>query len=319
MVAVTLHTAPVSLLWYWINERHSIYLRRSRGEPKPWTDDDIFKDYKFTNVFRELDRGTVWLRENFLEPHRYPKHEPFCLALDDAPGIETTDCDCGARAELDAQIVGNVAWYRMFNLWTTGEYLGWQTEWDSRLIGHKLRIKQDIGHRIFTNAHIVWSEEGRSKMEAVVDYAAAVWDARYSIVFDARVTNSLEAIFNRLIRFRGIGNFIAYEIVTDLRHTHVLRRATDINTWANMGPGAKRGLQRLGMPCKNQAEGLASMRMLLDRVRTSETDRDGCAVMPEIVERIELRDIEHSLCELDKYCRVKFDEGKPRMTYPGRK
>jgi hypothetical protein len=59
--------AEESLFWYWISERHSIFLRRQEGKPKPWTDDPILRDYKFTNPFRENDRGTVWLRENFLE------------------------------------------------------------------------------------------------------------------------------------------------------------------------------------------------------------------------------------------------------------
>jgi hypothetical protein len=59
-----------SVFWYYLNERYSIYLKRKAGMPKPWTEDPIFLSYKFTNVFREHDRGTTWLRENFLEPHK---------------------------------------------------------------------------------------------------------------------------------------------------------------------------------------------------------------------------------------------------------
>lgn len=30
-----------------------------------------------------------------------------------------------------------------------------------------------------------------------------------------------------------------------------------------------------------------------------------------------MRDVEHSLCEFDKYRRVQLDEGRPRSKYPG--
>jgi hypothetical protein len=284
---MTLRAAPVSLFWYWINERHNIYLRRSRGEPKPWTDDDIFKDYKFTNVFRELDRGTVWLRENFLEPHH-----------SDDPEL----------------LLFNVAWYRMFNLWTTGQLLGWQTNWWSDQVKTTLHAAALHDERVFTNAHIVWSEEGRSKIDAVVDYATAIWNDRNKLAKLSLQGQSLALTFNLLIDYRGIGNFIAYEIVTDLRHTRVLGNAFDIDSWANLGPGAKRGLQRLDMPCKNQMEGLSSMRELLRQANGRCFENIGSHVPS-----LELRDIEHSLCEFDKYCRVKFGEGTPRMTYNGRK
>src|SRR5579864_4281987 len=91
-----LHTAPESLFWYWIGERHSIYLKKQAGLPKPWTVDLILQQYKFTNPFRENDRGTVWLREHFLEPHR---NDPLEL------------------------IAFNICWYRMFNWYKTSGYL----------------------------------------------------------------------------------------------------------------------------------------------------------------------------------------------------
>lgn len=51
-------------------ERHAIYLRRRAGMQKPWTNDPVLRDYKITNVFRELDKTTVHLRELVREPLR---------------------------------------------------------------------------------------------------------------------------------------------------------------------------------------------------------------------------------------------------------
>ena len=61
--------ASLKDFWYWVNERHSIYLRKAAGDPRPWTKDPILQRYKFTNVFRELDMGTKWLRECIILPH----------------------------------------------------------------------------------------------------------------------------------------------------------------------------------------------------------------------------------------------------------
>lgn len=49
--------------WQFVRDRHDIYLKREAGEPPPWTDDPILSTRRFTNVVRELDRGTIWLRE----------------------------------------------------------------------------------------------------------------------------------------------------------------------------------------------------------------------------------------------------------------
>ena len=45
-------------------ERHKIYLRRSAGQPFPWTDDPILQKYKFNNIYRELDKTTIWIKDS---------------------------------------------------------------------------------------------------------------------------------------------------------------------------------------------------------------------------------------------------------------
>lgn len=286
-----LATAPESLLWYWISERHAIWLRRQAGQPKPWTFDPILRDYKFTCPFRENDRGTVWLRENFLTPHR-----------DDDLGL----------------IAFNICWYRLFNWWGTGKVLGWQTNWQPDVRRAVLEVAQASGHQVFTGAHIVYSPPGRGKIEAIVDVCTHLWGLRYQIAHQADTTKRLERVFDLLKTVHCVGGFMAYEMVTDMRHTRLLEDATDIMTWCNIGPGAKRGLQRLGLPVT-----LESMRGLLARgndrwVHPEVFDgADPTFRLPQDYPLLEMRDIEHSLCEFDKFCRVKFGEGQPRSKYQG--
>lgn len=113
---------------------------------------------------------------------------------------------------------------------------------------------------------------------------------------------------------------MAYEIVTDMRHTRLLEDATDIYTWANPGPGAKRGLRRLGLPSTPDAKAITSMRGLLERhvyIAEQFDDKDADGAELSNLPMVEMRDIEHSLCEFDKYCRVKFGEGEPRSKFAG--
>lgn len=274
-----LHQAPESLFWSFITERHAIYLRRTAGEPKPWTQDPILRDYKFTNIFRELDRGTVWLRENFLEPHR-----------DDDLGL----------------VAFNACWYRMFNWYKTAEALGWQDDWNTERNINLLEARAAAGHQIFTGAHMLKSETGKSKIQSICEVCAELYHicvAAGALVECCQEEKSLQVVFEILRTVPFVGPFLAYEMVTDMRHTRLLEDAHDINSWANVGPGAARGLSRLGM-----APTLASMRDLLARSQEN---------LPSDFPLLELRDIEHTLCEHDKYCRVFYWEGRPRSKYPG--
>jgi len=284
-----------NLFWYWVNERHMIYLRSKVSQlPKPWTKDPILQEYKFTNVFRQLDTGTLWLSEHFLEPHR------------------------GAPLDL---LAFNICWYRMFNWTGTGGALGWCKDWPVKRIISTLSALKNEGYQIFTGAHIIHSEPGEPKIDSITKVCRHIFRARKDIVEVARDTRSLEATYTELKKHRHVGSFLAYEMVSDMRWTRLLEDAHDINTWANPGPGAMRGLSRLQMPATEKT-GVDSMRTLLaqQHLLRSEQETSGWPgrYKADWTPVLEMRDIEHSLCEFDKYSRVKFGEGKPRGRYPGR-
>jgi hypothetical protein len=41
-------------------EREHIRIKRMAGEPYPWSDDPVFRDWRFCNVHREHDKTTEW-------------------------------------------------------------------------------------------------------------------------------------------------------------------------------------------------------------------------------------------------------------------
>jgi hypothetical protein len=263
------------LFWYWINERHKIYLKRQTRVLKPWTEDKVLQTFKFTNAFRELDTGTVWLRENFREPH----------------------------AEEGPLLIANTAFYRMFNWIPTAEAMGWCKEWSTEVFEERIKGLSQT----FTNCHMTHGDTGEEKWFSNAKTIEKIFEEKDRLFSEMRRVKTLQYAFELMKEFHLIGPFISYEIVTDLRHTVVLEDATDINSWANTGPGAKRGLKRI-FPEIGNREYLDHMIWLL---------RESSKNLHPHVPKLELRDIEHSLCEFDKWARAFFGEGRPRNYYPG--
>lgn len=148
-----------------------------------------------------------------------------------------------------------------------------------------------------------------------------IWKERKRLVGLCKKDCRLEALHSELVKFPHLGGFMAYEIVCDLRYTKLLRNASDILTWSNLGPGAARGLQRLrGIPIKVPRTGMKDARpkppkdwleiFQTLRMKVNET-------LPENVKLFELREIEHSLCEYDKYERILFGQGRSKRKYNG--
>ena len=81
-------------------------------------------------------------------------------------------------------------------------------------------------------------------------------------------------------------------------------------TWANPGPGAKRGLNRIYDRALNKQ--MKSNLFITEMQDLLELSPD---FIHGQVPSLEMRDIEHSLCEFDKYERVLNGEGKPRSIY----
>lgn len=276
-------------LWDWMSLRHSVYLKKAEGEAPPWTDDVVLNQYRFCNVFRELDTVTQWLREEWREPYSESPHLwiAVCLA-------------------------------RQINWPPTLDEVGFPKDgYDANAIREALAARKARGEKVYTGAYMISAPSGVFQGMDKPEYTAhivvgALWDARekFDDMFRDGRQPEMSEVHAWLRQFRGWGDFMAYEVVTDLRHTRYLRNAPDINTWAVAGPGAIRGLNRLhDRPFKRsmtQKQALVEMRELLDLSR---------GALPDWMPTLELRDIEHSLCETDKWLRVSSGQGRLRSKY----
>ena len=272
---------------YWQRERENIRLQKEVLElPAPWTDDVILQDFKFCQVYREDDRTTRWFKKHIREP------------LADNPDV------------LMATVI-----FRWFNHIDTGRTLiehDLLKNWDRKKAIDEI-TKQP---KWITGAYIIKTPNGMDKVTGVAECISHMWEQRYALL-DKIENNprSLEQCWTWLRDFPYMGPFMAYEVVTDLRHTYLLRDANDIMTWANAGPGAMRGLNRLtGRELgysKRSHDWVGEMNDLYKiveaRLPFSITMRNDMSY--------EMREIEGGLCEFDKYSRIFKGEGRTRSVY----
>ncbi len=271
-------------LWEWVSKREAVRVKKDAGEPGPWTDDPILATYRFCNVRREDDRGTVWIRENIR--NNWPDHPHLWFMLCIARQINWPDTLY--------DIIENGAWP------DREEFRTWQ-------IADTLNARKARGEKVYTGAYMISApaKKGACKQHYIADTVlGALWNRRD---YFPKRANSLCAVHSWITQSNGWGQFMAYQAVVDMRFTSILDAAEDAQSWAAAGPGTIRGLNRVhgraldfALP---QYQALKEMRAIY-KIATSETGVE-----------MDFSDVPNILCETDKFLRVRNGEGKPRALY----
>ena len=281
-------TPDYSPLWQWIKEREEVRRRKDAGEPHPWTADEVIGTYRFCNVRREDDRGTLWIRENIRE--RFAGHPYLWLMLCIARQINWPD----TLAELIAE-----------QAWPLDETFA------PASMTAILNTRKARGDKVYTGAYMISAPatKGADKQSYIAETViGALWRRREHF---PTWNVSLRRVHEWITASNGWGMFMAYQAVVDMRFTPILEAAPDVGSWAAAGPGTLRGLNRIhGRTVDHplgQTPALMEMRAIY-----------------KIVERetgvgMDFSDVPNILCETDKYLRVRLGQGKPRALYvPGR-
>tara|TARA_R110000803_G_scaffold3285_2_gene11183 strand:- start:10108 stop:11079 length:972 start_codon:yes stop_codon:yes gene_type:complete len=305
------HPEPLTRFFYWMKERHSIYVKREvEKKPAPWTKDEVLQTQFFTNPYRENDKTTVWFRENIRHELRHQKSVLFATLL-----------------------------FRWFNSIPTGEFLISDAltgtnkfnpnplrffnpnvfKASTKVLKRVLTDRQDAGNTLFGGAYIIKLANGVKKHHSVID-------TLHNLIKDGTIEHLENVLWgcdtleysHRYLQTNipFLGPFMAYEIICDLRYTDYLDGSWDTCKWANPGPGAFRGLRRLlGLPVENRMDksvpggrkvAIELMRtlLLLSHKKVGEKSRGKLKL-----KNLEMREIEHSLCEFDKYERARTGIG----------
>ncbi len=291
----------LALFWRFIWERQEIWVRRNIGKkPQPWTDDEILRDFRFTNVYRELDRGTRYAVENILE---------FNAPIPDR--------------------IFNIMLYRLVGRQETHIFIGFQSlsHFDVVSLESKLKFFRDeLGKPPFTGAYTVcayYNMGSRDKVENVCRILSNLQSNFEDIYRQLRRCTSSKSAYLVLRSARGFGNFLAYQVLVDLLYP---LRANDgrstlpfsLDDWAMAGPGARRGLSAL-FKSGTRIDELRAMKWLRDnqelefnRLSLNFPYLQNSSGQPI---RICLANIQNCLCEFYKYIKIKTGTGRARRRF----
>lgn len=247
-------------------ERHRIYKKKEAGLPKPWTEDPIYQQFFFCNLFRQYDKCSKWIIDKVIPYGRW-----------------------------DLIIL-----YRFISTYALFEEIDYNADIaDLEEVYNFLELRKSYGTSMFNGCFLrnPRVEGGWTETWKVPFYTIEAIRKEESVLKNFLKRDSLQELVGYLKKFPGIGGFMGYEYACDFEYTKFFN-PTDKYTWANMGPGAKKGMSlvKYGVPGKQmtQDEWLEGARelfkILKKRVESEFPDED-----------VSMREVEHWLCEFQKY------------------
>ena len=284
-------------------ERRRIYIRRFiEKTPPPWTSDPILLQYKFCNVYRELDRVSIWVREHIREP--FAEHPLLWFMLAAARQINWPD----TLEELIADRKG--AWPHN------------PKQWDYTRLAQILLDRKARGDTVYTGSYMLtcrWplsmcgavsAERQKSKCWYTAEIVLnSLWIDR--AIIEKELHDTLSRAHAILLTHQGWGDFLAAQVVADLKYTRYLKNAPDWWDWAVLGPGSRRGLNRVFG--RESIDAAVSAGEAVDQLSLI---RDYLGAYTDLP-RLCLQDTQNVCCEFDKYERTRLGEGRPRLKFRG--
>lgn len=184
-------------LFAFIEERHAIHRRRKAGHPKPWTSNPILQQFRFTNVYRELDTETKWIKENWREPHRSDPDLWFAMVV-----------------------------ARLVNWHESLDEIGYPIPWRPDRFVEALEDRRKRGDKPYTGAYMVHADQhfdGPKSAYLAEKVLTPMWNDRASL--RRMVRGTLADAHRTLMKYRDMGSFMAGQVIADLKYVPPLRQA----------------------------------------------------------------------------------------------
>ena len=280
-----LRPSPVlDTYWCFAAERQEVFFRRIRREPPPWTHDPILYEHKFTNAYRASDRVSQYLIRHVIYEGSSEPEEVFFRTL----------------------------LFKLFNKIETWKLLqkslgdlSWRT-FASKKYDAVLSAAMDRGERIYSAAYIMPTGGRGSGFARKHRLHLGLLEKMLCDDLPAQIQKcpTMGAAFDLLRGYPTIGDFLAYQYITDLNY----------GEWVNFtemefvvaGPGAKDGISK----CFLDTAGLSDaevIRIMTER-QESEFKRLGLQFRNLWGRRLQLIDCQNLFCEVSKYSRVSHPE-----------
>jgi thymidylate kinase len=277
-------TLVYTTYWQFAAERQAIFFRRFSGEAPPWTADPILQEYKFTNAYRASDRTSQYLIRDVIYAGPQTLHEIFfrTLLFKVFNRIETW--------ELLTQAFRHIS-YREYSFARYDEVL---------------TKAMSSGARIYSGAYIMPSGTSTSPNARKHRMHLNLIEGMLRDDLPQRLAEapSMGKAFELLRAYPTLGDFLAYQYVTDLNYASVLNFSE--MEFVVPGPGARDGIRK----CFADFGGLTEsdlIRLVADR-QYDEFQRRGINFKSLWGRPLQLIDCQNLFCEVDKYSRVRHPE-----------
>lgn len=252
------------------------------GKPGPWTDDPIIQEYKFCNVFRAADRVSQYMIRNVC-------YNPELSCPDDR--------------------VFQIVAFRFFSnihTWETVRTILGRSPIINDLVNgsfeHALEAVRASNGKLYTGAFILCATDAYGRKLKHLNHIELFKDMfiNQQLGECLRQAKSLKAIYHMLHGFPLIGDFMAYQIATDLNYSEYFN--FDENDFTKAGPGAVRGINKVFQDCGGMSN--EELIMWMVEHQDEEFKRLGYEFNGLFGRKIHTIDAQNIFCETDKYCRV---------------
>ncbi|MES9995631.1 nucleotide kinase domain-containing protein [Desulfovibrio aminophilus] len=272
--------------WKFAAKRQDIFFARLRGDPRPWTDDSILLEHKFTNAYRASDRVSQYLIKNVIYDGDQDIDEVFfrIILFKLFNKIETW--------ELLKRNIKEIS-YSSFNF----------DRYDKILTN---AIEQN--NRIYSAAYIMPTGGRGTKYKRKHRMHLDLLQQMMHDKLPNQITNSksMGNVFELLLNYPGIGDFLAYQFATDINYSELTNFPE--TQFVVPGPGAKDGIKK----CFTKTGGLSDteiIKIVMDH-QEEEFERLGIEFKSLWGRPLKLIDCQNLFCETDKYARVKHPDIK---------
>lgn len=275
---------------YWICERMNIFWRKYKGEPAPWTEDEILNNFKFTNVYRCLDRVSQYLiRRVIYNGKQYEPEDMFfrILLFKHFNKCETWD--------LLEKEFGDITYETGF-------------ENIAKFLDEK--IKEGVS--IYGDAYIIgcffypFPEYAYIKHLSKHRAHFRIWDDEIfqnGHLYDFLEAQSLEDLYTTFQKMRIHGDFTAQQFAIDMNYSPLFNFSE--NDFVITGPGSIRGIERTFQDARkcDYVGVIKWVHKNFEELLYKFEKETGMKFTPLPNRLPTLIDLQNCFCETDKYCR----------------